>query len=172
MLGLPDQVTACLFDLDGVLTDTAAVHDAAWKKMFDSFLQARAQRTGEPFVPFDSDKDYGEYVDGRPRADGVRAFLKSRDIELPEGSPDDGPDAETVNGLGNRKNVLLLRRIETDGVKVFEDARTYLKAVRDAGPAPRRRRAPTPLMCSGSPGSTKFVQGRVDGGGPARGAAS
>jgi beta-phosphoglucomutase family hydrolase len=164
MLGLPDQVTACLFDLDGVLTDTAAVHDAAWKEMFDSFLQARAQRTGEPFVPFDSDNDYGQYVDGRPRADGVRTFLKSRGIELPEGKPDDGPDAETVNGLGNRKNVLLLRHIETDGVKVFEDARTYLKAVRDAG---LRRivvssSANTAQVLSVT-GLDEFVEGRIDG---------
>jgi beta-phosphoglucomutase family hydrolase len=164
MLGLPDQVTACLFDLDGVLTDTAAVHDAAWKEMFDAFLQTRAQRTGEPFVPFDSDNDYGEYVDGRPRADGVRTFLKSRGIELPEGKPDDGPDAETVNGLGNRKNVLLLRHIETDGVKVFEDARTYLKAVRDAG---LRRivvsSSANTAQVLGVTGLDEFVEGRVDG---------
>ena len=132
-LGLPDGITALLFDLDGVLTDTAAVHNAAWKEMFDAFLKPRAEKNGDEFVPFDSDKDYGEYVDGKPRADGVRDFLASRDIDLPEGDPDDGPDEETVNGLGNRKNEALLEHIDEDGVKVFEGSRRYLEAARDAG---------------------------------------
>ncbi len=133
MLGLPDGVRACLFDLDGVLTDTAAVHNAAWTEMFDAFLRERAKREGEDFVPFDPGDDYESYVDGKPRADGVRDFLASRSIRLPEGGPDDGPDAETVNGLGNRKNKALLRRIHDDGVKVFEGSRRYLHAARDAG---------------------------------------
>jgi len=133
MLGLPDHVTACLFDLDGVLTDTASVHDKAWTETFDAFLKARAERTGETYVPFDPADDYAQYVDGLPRADGVRTFLRSRGIELPEGEPDDGPNAETVNGLGNRKNAAVLQHIKNDGVKVFEGSRQYLKAARDAG---------------------------------------
>ena len=98
MLGLPDATRACLFDLDGVLTDTASVHAAAWKQMFDDYLRARARRTGEPFVPFDVKTDYGPYVDGKPRLDGTRGFLASRGITLPDGEPTDGPDAETVVG--------------------------------------------------------------------------
>src|SRR5829696_1666155 len=104
MLGLPDSIRACLFDLDGVLTKTAVVHAAAWKQMFDEYLRVRSERTGEKFVPFDADSDYGEYVDGKPRPDGVRSFLTSRGIELPGGDPDDPPNAQTVAGLGNRKN--------------------------------------------------------------------
>jgi beta-phosphoglucomutase family hydrolase len=133
VLGLPDTVTACLFDLDGVLTDTAAVHDAAWKEMFDAFLRERAGQTGEPFVPFDSKADYEAYVDGKPRSDGVRDFLASRGITLPDGTPEDPPAAQTVHGLGNRKNEALLRRIHHDGVRVFEGSRRYLEAARDAG---------------------------------------
>ena len=87
MLGLPDHVTTCLFDLDGVLTQTAKVHAAAWKQMFDEYLRERADRTGEPFRPFDEHDDYDAYVDGKPRYDGVRSFLQSRGIELPQGSP-------------------------------------------------------------------------------------
>lgn len=133
MIGLPDGIRSCLFDLDGVLTKTAKVHDAAWKEMFDSFLRERAGSTGQPFVPFDPVKDYDEYVDGKPRADGTRSFLQSRGIELPEGSPDDPPDAQTVNGLGNRKNVILLKRIKEDGVEAYEGSVRYVRAARDAG---------------------------------------
>lgn len=133
VLGLPDGVTACLFDLDGVLTDTAAVHAAAWKQTFDEFLQERAASGGEPFVPFDQRGDYLDYVDGRPRAAGVRDFLASRDIVLPEGGPDDPPGAPTVNGVGNRKNRALLERIREDGVAVFEGSRRYLESAREAG---------------------------------------
>ena len=119
-LGLPPGIRNCLFDLDGVLTHTASVHTAAWKEMFDVYLQERAERDGVPFVPFDAERDYPEYVDGKPRADGVRSFLRSRGIELPDGQLDDGPDAETVHGLGTRKNNLVLALIERDGVEVFE----------------------------------------------------
>lgn len=133
MLGLPDGVRACLFDLDGVLTDTAKIHAAAWKQMFDEYLRERAQRLGEPFVPFDAESDYDEYVDGKPRADGTRAFLRSRNIELPEGSPDDPPAAETVQGLGNRKNEIVLRLIREQGVVAYEGSIRYVHAVRDAG---------------------------------------
>ncbi|HTC71215.1 MAG TPA: beta-phosphoglucomutase family hydrolase [Acidothermaceae bacterium] len=164
MLGLPDHVTTCLFDLDGVLTDTASVHDKAWTDTFDAFLKARAKSTGEKYVPFDPKKDYDQYVDGLPRADGVRSFLHSRGIELSDGSPDDPPDAETINGLGNRKNVLLLEHIKKDGVKVFEGSRHYLEAARDAG---LRR-----IVVSSSAntaavlevtGLGEFIEGRIDG---------
>jgi beta-phosphoglucomutase family hydrolase len=133
MLGLPDGIEACLFDLDGVLTQTAETHAAAWKQMFDEFLAARAARLGEPLVPFDAVADYDEYVDGRPRYDGVRSFLAARGIELPEGTPDDPPDAQTVMGLGNRKNELVLELIRSRGVEAYEGSVRYVIAARDAG---------------------------------------
>lgn len=133
VLGLPTTVKACLFDLDGVLTHTAAVHNAAWRATFDEFLKTRSDESGEPFVPFDTEADYNRYVDGRPRADGVRTFLASRGITLPEGTPDDPPGAETVNGLGNKKNELLLKTIREQGVKVFEGSVAYLRAAEAAG---------------------------------------
>ena len=133
MLGLPPGTRACLFDLDGVLTDTASVHGAAWKQMFDEYLRERAQRTGEPFTPFDIHADYGPYVDGKPRLDGTRSFLASRGITLPDGDPSDGPDAETVTGLATRKNELVNEKIRTDGVDVYPGSVRYLHAVRDAG---------------------------------------
>jgi len=133
MLGLPDRIHACLFDLDGVLTQTASVHAAAWKEMFDAFMRERAERTGEAFVPFDSVRDYDEYVDGKPRYDGVRSFLASRGIQLPEGDPNDPPSAETVAGLGNRKNEIVLSLIRTQGVKPYEGSVRYVRAARDAG---------------------------------------
>jgi len=126
-------VRGCLFDLDGVLTQTAKVHDAAWKEMFDAYLRERAQRTGEPFVPFDPVKDYDEYVDGKPRPDGVRSFLESRGITLPDGQDDDPASAETVHGLGNRKNEILLRRIREDGVQAYPGSVAFVRAVKDAG---------------------------------------
>jgi beta-phosphoglucomutase family hydrolase len=133
MLGLPDGVTACLFDLDGVLTQTAKVHAAAWKQMFDAFLRERAERDGTPFVPFDAHADYDEHVDGKPREAGVRDFLATRGIVLPEGSADDPPEAETVHGLGTRKNALVLELIARDGVEPYAGSVRYLKAARDAG---------------------------------------
>jgi beta-phosphoglucomutase family hydrolase len=126
-------VTACLFDLDGVLTQTALVHNAAWKQTFDTFLEAWSEQHGQPFVPFDSGSDYHEYVDGRPRADGVRIFLASRGITLPEGTPDDGPDAATVNGVGNRKNELVLQKIKEGAVQVYPGSVEYLQAAKAAG---------------------------------------
>lgn len=133
MLGLPDHVKACLFDLDGVLTQTAKVHAAAWQQTFDEYLQERAKRTGEPFVAFDIADDYDRYVDGKPRADGVRSFLTARGISVPEGDPDDPPSAETVNGVGNRKNTLLLKKIRESGVDAFPGSVRYVKAVAEAG---------------------------------------
>ncbi len=164
MLGLPDHITTCLFDLDGVLTDTASVHNAAWKRTFDDYLRERANRTGEPFVAFDSGADYARYVDGRPRADGVRTFLRSRDIELPEGNPDDPPDAETVHGLGNRKNDALQQAIERDGVTVYEGSRQYLKAAVEAG----LRRVVVSSSANTEQvlrvtGLLELVEGRIDG---------
>src|SRR5450759_69313 len=120
MLGLPDGVRACLFDLDGVLTQTAKIHAAAWKKMFDDFLRERAAKGGEPFLPFDPVAEYDEYVDGKPRYDGVRSFLAARGIDLPEGEDSDPPTAETVTGLGNRKNEIVLRMIRDEGVEAYE----------------------------------------------------
>jgi beta-phosphoglucomutase family hydrolase len=162
VLGLPAGVTACLFDLDGVLTDTAAVHNAAWKLTFDHFLEAQAG--GGDFTPFDSTSDYLGYVDGKPRAAGVRDFLASRGIQLPDGSSDDPPDAATVNGIGNRKNQELLRRIRTDGVAVFEGSRRYLEAARDLG----LRRAVVSSSANTEDvlavtGLAQYVELRVDG---------
>lgn len=116
-----------------MLTQTAKVHDAAWTQMFNEFLRERADQAGQPFTPFDPGHDYDEYVDGKPRADGTRSFLASRGITLPEGDPDDPPDAQTVNGLGNRKNVLLLEMIRTQGVEPYEGSVRYVRAARDAG---------------------------------------
>jgi beta-phosphoglucomutase family hydrolase len=132
-VGLPEKIDACLFDLDGVLTDTASVHRKAWKAMFDEYLRARAERTGDRFVPFDTESDYQTYVDGKKREDGVRSFLDSRDITLPDGDPDDDPSAETVSGLGNRKNDLFLNTLHEEGIEVFEGSRRYLDAVAAAG---------------------------------------
>jgi beta-phosphoglucomutase family hydrolase len=133
MLGLPTGVTACLFDLDGVLTRTASVHAAAWKQMFDEFLRAWATRMGREFVPFDAGADYDTYVDGRPRLEGTRNFLHSRGIDLPEGSPDDPPGTLTVRGLSNRKNDLVLHMLREGGVEVYQGSVRYVQAVRDAG---------------------------------------
>jgi beta-phosphoglucomutase family hydrolase len=132
MFGLPDGVAACLFDMDGVVTQTAVVHAAAWKEMFDEFLRERAKSTGAEFVPFDS-HEYDEYVDGKPRLDGTRAFLESRDIHLPEGKPDDKPGTDTLYGLSNRKNDLVLAKIANGGVKVYDGTISYIHAVREHG---------------------------------------
>ena len=163
-LGLPDQVRAVLFDLDGVLTDTASVHRKAWKTMFDEYLQERAQRKGERFRPFDIDADYLTYVDGKTREDGVQSFLASRGIHLPEGGPADEPAAETLHGLGNRKNELFHRTMRDDGVKVFEGSRRYLEAAADAGlgRAVVSSSANTREVLEVT-GLDKFVQHRVDG---------
>jgi beta-phosphoglucomutase family hydrolase len=133
VLGLPEKVRACLFDLDGVLTDTASVHTKAWKAMFDAYLSQRAKSTGEKFVPFDEAADYRQYVDGKKREDGIRSFLSSRGIQLPDGSPDDPDDADTVYGLGNRKNYMFQKVLHDDGVKVFDGSRRYLEAASAAG---------------------------------------
>ena len=122
-----------LFDLDGVITDTAGLHAACWKQMFDDFLQKRAAQKGEVFHPFDIEVDYLLYVDGKPRFDGVRDFLNSRDIHLPEGNMDDPPHAETVIGLGNRKNDLVNKMIEETGVQPYEGTVRLIHQLRDRG---------------------------------------
>jgi beta-phosphoglucomutase-like phosphatase (HAD superfamily) len=119
---------ACLFDLHGVLTQTAAVHAAGWKEMFDAYLRERSKRTGELFKAFERVTDYDTVVDGKPRADGSRSFLHSRGIVLPEGNADDEPEAETVHGLGNRKNGIVLRRLRAAGVTVFPGSLRYVRA--------------------------------------------
>ena len=121
---MPDPIRACLFDLDGVLTQTARVHAAAWKEMFDEYLRERAARSGEPVVPFDAVADYDEYVDGRPRYDGVRSFLVSRGIDASEA---------TIRLLGDRKNTLVVELIERDGVEAYDGSIRYVRAVRDSG---------------------------------------
>jgi beta-phosphoglucomutase family hydrolase len=133
MLDLPDGIRACLFDLDGVLTQTAKVHARAWKEMFDGFLREWSARTGEPFREFDRPTDYDEYVDGKPRLDGVQSFLQSRGIDLPMGSPSDPPEAETIHALGTRKNDLVLELIREQGVDPYEGSVRFAEAARDQG---------------------------------------
>ena len=131
--GLPSRIRACLFDLDGVLAQTATLHAAAWKTMFDRFLWMRAAQTGDRFVPFDSGADYAAYVDGKPRRDGVRSFLAARHIELPAGRVNDPLDAETISGLANWKNELVLALIREHGVEAYPGSARYVGAVRGAG---------------------------------------
>ncbi len=131
-LGLRPNSEACLFDLDGVLTPTARVHAKAWKEMFDAYLKKRAETTGEAFRPFDEVSDYDEYVDGKPREEGVRSFLAARHITLPEGTENDPPEADTVHGLASRKDVLFLGLIRTQGVEAYEGSVRYLHAARAA----------------------------------------
>lgn len=133
MLKLPEGTEACLFDLDGVLTQTAKVHAQAWKEMFDGFLREWSGRTGEPFEAFDRPTDYDEYVDGLPRLDGVRSFLHSRSIDLPMGSPSDPPDAETIHALGTRKNDRVLELIRAQGVEPYEGSVRFVHAAREQG---------------------------------------
>lgn len=164
MLGLPDGVTACLFDLDGVLTQTAKVHAAAWKTMFDQYLRERADREGEPYVPFDSGADYARWVDGKPREAGVRDFLASRGIVLPEGEHGDPPTAETVNGLGTRKNALVLDLIAQGAVEAYDGSISYLHAATDAGL--RRAVVSSSNNCEAvleAAGIDDLLEARVDG---------
>ncbi len=133
--GFQTAVRGCLFDLDGVITKTAKVHDAAWTEMFDSFLHEWSSATGAPFVPFDSVNDYEQYIDGKPRFEGTRSFLASRGIDLPEGNENDPPGTHTVDGLSNRKNQIFLAKIRSDGVDVYEGSVRYVRAVRGCRPA-------------------------------------
>lgn len=157
MIGLPEHITACLFDLDGVLTGTAELHRAAWKETFDPLLAKHGQ---EPFT----EADYNNYVDGRPRFDGVRAFLLSRGIELPEGAPDTPPSDDTVQGVGNRKNELVQQIITERGVNPYPGSVRYLEAARKAG-------LRIGVVTSSANGKavldaaelSKYVEARVDG---------
>jgi beta-phosphoglucomutase family hydrolase len=128
VLGLPEDIRACLFDLDGVLTQTAKVHQAAWKRTFEEFLRSR-----DPSAAEFSQADYNQYVDGKPREDGVRDFLASRGITLPEGADGDPADAATIRGVATRKNELLLRELDEHGVQVYEGSMRYLRAAKEAG---------------------------------------
>ena len=164
MLDLPPGIKACLFDLDGVLTQTSKVHAKAWKEMFDEFLRQRAESTGEPFVPFDRPTDYDEYVDGKPRLDGVMSFLRSRGIDLPMGDPVDPPEAETVHALGNRKNELVLTMIREQGVEPYEGSVRFAEAARDQG----LRRAVVSSSTNArdalaAAGIDHLFEGRIDG---------
>lgn len=161
MLGLPDGIRACLFDLDGVLAETAEVHRQAWQQMFDEFLR---RRDGNHAVLFDPGRDYDEYVDGKPREDGVRDFLAARDIHLPDGTPQDDPTEDTVYGLGNRKNERFQQLLRLHGVEPYPGSVAYLEAVRAAG---LRRfvvssSANTAEVLAVT-GLHELVEGRVDG---------
>jgi beta-phosphoglucomutase family hydrolase len=127
---MPRRISACLFDMDGVLTRTAELHAAAWKQMFDEYLSRRAASEGGKFVPFDEVKDYDNFVDGRSRLDGTREFLRARGIELPEGSPDDPPGTQTVYGLSNQKNQLVQQLIAERGVAVYPGSVRFLQEAR------------------------------------------
>lgn len=159
-LGLPETTAACLFDLDGVLTSTAEVHQEAWKQIFDAFLR---QHVAPETAPFTTD-DYNKYVDGRPRSEGVSTFLRSRGIELPEGSPEDAPGGETVHALGNRKNDLVLRLLNERGVQVYPGSLRYLNAVRERGLSIGvvTSSANAAAVLDGA-GLSEFIRARVDG---------
>ena len=129
----PDNYDAVLFDLDGVMTNTANIHATCWKKIFDEYLQTRSSKTGETFRSFEIATDYKLHVDGKPRFDGVRDFLKSRGIDLPKGTHDDPPHKETVCGIGNRKSSLVAKLIQTDGIDVYQGSLTFLRHVREIG---------------------------------------
>jgi len=133
LLGLPPEVTAVVFNLDGVLIGSAAIHAAAWTETFDEFISNRVERTGGRFAPFNPRVDYPQHIHAKPRLDGVRAFLASRGIRLPEGGPGDAPGTETVHGLANRKKQALLRRLDEHGVAAFEGSRSYLELAHEAG---------------------------------------
>lgn len=152
MLGLPDGVRACLFDLDGVLTKTAKVHAAAWKEMFDAFLR---ETQGSDAAPFDAEHDYNEYVDGKTRADGVKGFLDARGISY---------DDDLVHELGERKNEIVLRLIREQGVEPYEGSVRYLHAARDAGL--RRAVVSSSANCRDvlqAAGIEDLLEARVDG---------
>lgn len=132
-LGLPDSIEACIFDLDGVLTDSGLLHAWAWSQTFDPLLLQLAERTGWQFIPFDRDADYRDYVDGRPRLQGIHAFLASRGIRLPEGRPEDPAGTESAYGLARRKSDFLSHELDARGVTPLDGARRYLEVAGRAG---------------------------------------
>jgi beta-phosphoglucomutase family hydrolase len=164
MLRLPDGITTCLFDLDGVLTQTAKVHARAWKEMFDAFLRDWSEAHGVSFEAFDRPTDYDEYVGGKPRLDGVRSFLESRDIHLPMGTPSDPPDAETIHALGTRKNERVLELIGEQGVEPYEGSVRFAEQARDQGL--RRAVVSSSTNCEEvlvAAGIDRLFEARVDG---------
>ena len=163
LLGLPTDLTACVFSLEDVLI-SPAIHMAAWEETFDEFIFTRIERTGGGFPPFNPLTDYRLYLDGRPRLEGVRDFLASRGISLPEGNPADGPGSETVHGLANRKNAVLLRRLDIQGVTASAGARRYIELVREVGVrnAAVSASANTKTMLERA-GLATLIEGRVDG---------
>ena len=163
-VGLPDQVRVCLFDLDGVLTRTAAVHATAWKDTFDAYLRQRADAGGETFREFDIRDDYNAHVDGKPRKDGVRDFLASRAVTLPEGQAQDGPDTATVEGVATPKNEMVLAELEEHGVTAYKGSLRYLAAVRAAGlriAAVTASANAEAVLEAG--GFAEFIEARIDG---------
>lgn len=159
-----ERFDAVLFDLDGVLTDTARIHAACWKRTFDAYLEARAAARGEPFVPFDIDTDYLSHVDGKPRSEGVRDFLRARHIDLPEGSPDAPPEEESIHGLGNRKNELVARALASGEVHAFPGAVAWIDWLRERGF--RLAVVSSSRNCDAaleSAGIADFFEARVDG---------
>ena len=132
-LGLPPTIRACLFDLDGVLTETATIHARAWKRVFDEYLRTQARTSGGPFVPFDAVREYAQFVDGKRRSDGARSFLTARGIHLAEGTAGDPPSADTIHGIGARKQEVFRQLLREEGVRVFPGSLRYLQAVRNAG---------------------------------------
>jgi beta-phosphoglucomutase family hydrolase len=163
-VGLPDRVLGCLFDMDGVLTQTATVHAKAWKQMFDPFLDAWNPQHGVSLPPFDPVQDYELYVDGKSRLDGARGFLAARGITLAEGSPDDASGAWTVNGLSRRKNEIVLELLSEGNVRVFDDAVEYVKAVRDAGiPRAVVSASANTVQVLQAAGLTELFDARIDG---------
>jgi beta-phosphoglucomutase-like phosphatase (HAD superfamily) len=163
LLGLPADLTACVFSLEDVLI-SPAIHMAAWEETFDEFIFTRIERTGGGFPPFNPLTDYRLYLDGRPRLEGVRDFLASRGISLPEGNPVDAPGSETVHGLANRKNAALLRRLDIQGVTASAGARRYIELVREVGVrnAAVSASANTKTMLERA-GLATLIEGRVDG---------
>lgn len=162
---LPAQdFDAAIFDLDGVVTNTARVHALCWKRLFDEVLHRHSDQTGEPFRPFDADADYLAHVDGKPRFDGVRDFLRSRGITLPEGNSDDEPEQETVAGLGNRKNRYFNEHLQSQGVEIFESTVALLRDLRKRSKklalASSSRNAGPVLAAAGL---TDLFEARVDG---------
>lgn len=163
-LGVPNRTRGLLFDLDGVLTQTAKQHAAAWKLMFDEFLAQWAQDTGEAFAPFDSNADYTTYVDGKPRLAGTRSFLASRHIELPTGSPEDASGKPTLHGLSNRKNNLVLDLIHAQGVTVYPGSVRYVRAARNAGlPCAVVTSSANAEQVLSSAGLAELFDARIDG---------
>jgi beta-phosphoglucomutase family hydrolase len=159
-----ENFDAILFDLDGVLTDTASVHGLAWKQLFDEFRDAWQQERGESFDPFVIEVDYKRHVDGKPRLDGVRDFLASRGITLPDGDPDDAPDAMTIWGLGKRKNELFHQQLQKRGVEAFPGAVRLLEYLRREGI--RRAVVSASKNCQAileAAELTKFFEYRMDG---------